>query len=171
MDPLHYILYILAIILIAAVLIAGELHLKMDKYRATAELCLKKLTDPFADWISCAEKITTLELSDTQLQGKLVSAIEAYRSLTKKQLFERPNALNEIHRLVKLIVSKEPDNPVVTKTGNELTQLFVLFVDLVDKYNLSVYKLDKQLNKTFSGIVGKISRFKKLDSIVNLTVL
>ena len=168
---MKYLFDILVLLIIAVIIVFGELHLKMERNRAIAEQCLKNLTKPLDAWISCAEKILTVEHKSASLSADLVEAINYYKALNKKQLFERPDALNQIHRLIKLIVANEEFNEAIIALGKELTHQFALFVDTVDKYNLSVYRLDLQLNKTLFCMVGKISRFKKLDSIVNLTVL
>lgn len=161
----------LILLIIVVVLVFGELYLKMDRNRAVARQCLKKLTVPLSDWVACTEKIVAAKPTDTHLSADLEAAIRNYKSLTNAQLFEIPGAINEVHRITKMIASDDADNPAIAAAGKELTDIFTLIIDTVDRHNISVYKLDLQLNKAFFGTVGKVFKFQKMTHIESLVVL
>ena len=164
-------LAILCLVVVVAIIIAGELYLKMDKNRTFALVFLKKMNDGIENWVSIADKLfQTGNVSSSAAEE--YSALEAnLHSIKKKHAYKKVPLINQIHALAVKSVSENINNPQVSSLGNELTYAFLEFSNMQSEYNLSASAVNAALEKTVSGRIGKIMHIHPMDKMDDLTVL
>jgi hypothetical protein len=164
-------LAILCIVVMLAIIISGELYLKMDKNKSLALLFLKKMDDGLKKWLSVADRLFALDSVDSGAREQYSKLIAEYGSIKKRHSYKKVSVICQIYDLVKNVISENTANPEISSLGREFTLAYLDFSHLQSEYNACTSKLNASLNKTISGTIGKITRLRPLDKLPELSVL
>ena len=168
MDKIIAVIILIAVILF---LFFGELYFKLDKARASARFCFKKMEPKIREWLSLSEELVNYANESSKEVQKYRSLTDSYNSLSKKDSPSKVHLLNSIHESVCSVVSDNIDNPEILKTGRNLSSVYRTFSSQQLDYNVLVLDLNGRLERSLYQKIGKIMKIPPLEKLHDLSVL
>ena len=170
-DEMDKVIAVLCIVVVLAIIVSGEIYLKMDKNKSLALLFLKKMDGGLKKWLSIADKLFALEETDANAREQYSRLISEYNGIKRKHSYKKVNVICQIYDLVKSVISENASNAEISELGRDFTLAFLDFSHLQAEYNACTSKLNTALGKTISGAIGKVMRVRPLDTLPELAVL
>ena len=161
----------LCVVIVLAIIISGELYLKMDRNKSLALVFLKKMSKGLDSWIAITDNLFEVCSVNADIAKKYSELSSQYHSIKNKHAYKKVPIINQIFELVRHAISENMSDQQIIEFGRELTQTFLDFNNLQVEYNASASNLNNALEKKVSGTIGKVMRMRPLETLVDLSIL
>ena len=160
---------ILLCLMFLALIILGEIYLEMDKQRACAIECLKKMSENLDKWVDRTVELAGFSDSGQKTAEELRALAQSYIGCKKNK--KTLMAVSLVNSMVTLSVPLE--DMASGPEASTILQARAVAADslnfLRDEYNKCARKLNRRLGKKIPAAVGRLFRIGRMEELRQLS--